>query len=654
MSTRYRTTYHGILLGLLLHVIMAQAVNAQRSLSERLDYFRSLGERTELELEEIRTPIVSYQALMDSITQRILTEQCSYIVYPAELGNAFTFVINPDANQAILRLGYLQSPSSLLPDHVEQCAYTPWLFGNELLTASKNKANADPLFRFFDAMPGPVKVTQALWYYFNKREPERILPPPTVENMYFFKGKTGDMDNMQSLLNSDKQGYIICPVWTEDVTGVLDNPDENPSIRGSGTIEFFIKEAPLSIALNITPWEEDAIGYRETDFIPFVYDTTYTQAVKNWLLSVRELRPSTIRTFFCYFDKRSKEEIATQKKKGNCSIPVFKVDGASSETERLSERLSQYNQRAFPIVPYWLQSVYEQLPAGLIRKFSRMEYLGYVVDTESGQPSQVSDWQQQECLVDMPVYSDTPVDLLVLFRNSKATNDFLRSKESQMALLNNLFTKDTGTINRNPSLRKLNGLTLYFPDFDFNTLRPRLAALLSRMARDYELWKNAILVALLNTMLFSYYSLAPFLFGQLGWCSRAFGLTGLLLAFASLSGSLLNQRLLTTGLTPEQLVRYACALAALSGLVAWCLQHSAWILIPVFGVVIAYGIAIPNVLSQALRHYREQAGAAGALFGLSYYLLLGMMLGFAGMVQQLGLVLSVCALLAWLCSLGRR
>ena len=168
MSTRYRTTYHGILLGLLLHVIMAQAVNAQRSLSERLDYFRSLGERNELELEEIRTPIVSYQTLMDSITQRILTEQCGYIVYPAELGNAFTFVTNPDATQAISRLGYLQSPSSLLPDHVEQCAYTPWLFGNELLTASKNKANADPLCRFFDEKLGPVKVTQALWYYFNR------------------------------------------------------------------------------------------------------------------------------------------------------------------------------------------------------------------------------------------------------------------------------------------------------------------------------------------------------------------------------------------------------------------------------------------------------------------------------------------------------
>lgn len=159
-----------------------------------------------------------------------------------------------------------------------------------------------------------------------------------------------------------------------------------------------------------------------------------------------------------------------------------------------------------------------------------------------------------------------------------------------------------------------------------------------------------MLVALLNTMLFSYYSLAPFLFGQLGWSDRPFGWTGGLLALASLSGSLLNRKLLTSSLLPEQLVRHACALALLSGVAAWWLQHSAWILVPVAGVVVAYGIAIPNVLSQALRHYREQAGA---LFGLSYYLLLGIMLGLAGMVQQLGVVLTVCALTAWLYSLSR-
>lgn len=184
-----------------------------------------------------------------------------------------------------------------------------------------------------------------------------------------------------------------------------------------------------------------------------------------------------------------------------------------------------------------------------------------------------------------------------------------------------------------------------------NTSGSRFRGLIYRMAGDGRLWRHAMLVALLNTMLFSYYSLAPFLFGQLGWSPRAFGWTGILLAFASLSGSLWNRKLLSLGLSSERLVKYACALALLSGVTAWGLQQSAWILVPVAGVVVAYGIAIPNVLSQALSHYREQAGAAGALFGLVYYLLLGMMLGLAGIVQQLGLVLTACAVTAWLCSL---
>ena len=187
-----------------------------------------------------------------------------------------------------------------------------------------------------------------------------------------------------------------------------------------------------------------------------------------------------------------------------------------------------------------------------------------------------------------------------------------------------------------------------------NTSGSRFRGLIYRMAGDGRLWLHAMLVALLNTMLFSYYSLAPFLFGQLGWTPRAFGWTGILLAFASLSGSLWNRKLLSLGLSSERLVKYACALALLSGVTAWGLQQSAWILVPVAGVVVAYGIAIPNVLSQALSHYREQAGAAGALFGLVYYLLLGMMLGLAGIVQQLGLVLTACAVTAWLCSLSRR
>ena len=76
-------------------------------------------------------------------------------------------------------------------------------------------------------------------------------------------------------------------------------------------------------------------------------------------------------------------------------------------------------------------------------------------------------------------------------------------------------------------------------------------------------------------------------------------------------------------------------------------------LLPMMGVVIAFGLAIPNVLSQALLAYREVAGSAGALFGLGYYLLLSLGLAVAAGLQDLGLLLSGCGLLALICS-GRR
>lgn len=181
------------------------------------------------------------------------------------------------------------------------------------------------------------------------------------------------------------------------------------------------------------------------------------------------------------------------------------------------------------------------------------------------------------------------------------------------------------------------------------TVPPIMSKLVGRMLRDAQLWRDSILVALFNTMLFSYYSLAPFLFERLGWSPTQFGWSGAVLAVASLAGSLLNYRLLRRGWLPMRLVRLACMLALLFSLVAWQLGTTAWILLPMAGVVVAFGIAIPNVLSQALCHYREQAGSAGALFGFHYYLLLSCMLALAGVAQNLGLVLGICAATAVLC-----
>ena len=185
------------------------------------------------------------------------------------------------------------------------------------------------------------------------------------------------------------------------------------------------------------------------------------------------------------------------------------------------------------------------------------------------------------------------------------------------------------------------------------TLRVALWPLACRMMKDGGLWRSALLVALFNTMLFGYYSLAPFLFAGLGLSTGEFGYSGVLLALATLLGSLLNRRLLGAGWSPASLVRLAASLALVAGLLVWASQDSLWFLLPMMGVVVAFGIAIPNVLSQALLAYREVAGSAGALFGLAYYLLLGLGLAVAAGLQDLGLLITGCGLLALWCSRRR-
>jgi Bcr/CflA subfamily drug resistance transporter len=182
-----------------------------------------------------------------------------------------------------------------------------------------------------------------------------------------------------------------------------------------------------------------------------------------------------------------------------------------------------------------------------------------------------------------------------------------------------------------------------------STIQRSFFSLAGVMLKDVALCRNVILIAVLNTMIFSYYSLGPFLFENLGWDSRQFGLTGFCLAAASLLGSLLNRRLLGAGLSPVTLVYLACALAAVASPAAWLLRDSAWILVAVFCIVISYGIAIPNILSRALAVYSEQSGSAGALFGLAHYLLLALMLGFAALIRDLALVYCLCAGLVLLC-----
>lgn len=186
-----------------------------------------------------------------------------------------------------------------------------------------------------------------------------------------------------------------------------------------------------------------------------------------------------------------------------------------------------------------------------------------------------------------------------------------------------------------------------------HTQKIAIGELAIKMLTDSEIIMSSLLVAAFNLMWFSYFSLAPFMFEAQGLSTLAFGSSGLLLGFGAFLGSYVNKIMLGRGHSSARQVRLASAIALVGGLGIWLIQstfielNNVYFLAPMLLIVVAYGIAIPNILSSALANYRIYSGSAGALFGLFYYILLGLGLGGAGIVHHLGIVITLSALLCF-------
>ncbi|MDO6705102.1 MFS transporter [Photobacterium sp. 1_MG-2023] len=171
-----------------------------------------------------------------------------------------------------------------------------------------------------------------------------------------------------------------------------------------------------------------------------------------------------------------------------------------------------------------------------------------------------------------------------------------------------------------------------------------LRSLSIQMLKDGHIWQSACLIALYNVALFAYYQLGGFHFAALGFTPAQFGYSGLVLGLGSLLGSSCNPYLLSKGIAQHHLLKGASLLCVTGATGVYLLLNSVAFLAPLVLIVMAFGIAIPNVLGMALRDYSAYAGSAGALFGLLYYLLIGCGLSLAGSLQHLGVVLIVCSL----------
>ncbi len=180
-----------------------------------------------------------------------------------------------------------------------------------------------------------------------------------------------------------------------------------------------------------------------------------------------------------------------------------------------------------------------------------------------------------------------------------------------------------------------------------------LVLLARRLYSDSHIWHSALLVALYNVALFSYYQLGSFTFHQLGRSVEEFGHSGLILSIGTLLGSYLNKRLLERDISQHKLLWLANGFLLFGALGVYLLISTIWLLIPMLLVVMAFGIAMPNVISSALQQYQDNLSSAGALFGLLYYLIIGSGLMLAGIVQDLGLVLPGVAILISLVMLSQ-
>lgn len=159
--------------------------------------------------------------------------------------------------------------------------------------------------------------------------------------------------------------------------------------------------------------------------------------------------------------------------------------------------------------------------------------------------------------------------------------------------------------------------------------RAATLAIFRRVLADRPLQTRALLVAVLNVLVFSFYAAGPFMVGDLP--GLGFGWIGLAIAIAGSLGALLNRRLPRTWNSARR-VRLGIALAA-AGATAQTLLAAVgyaeglyWAL-PALPIFIGFGVAIPNLLGPALHAYDDCRGRAGALFGLAYYLLIGLGLG---------------------------
>lgn len=168
---------------------------------------------------------------------------------------------------------------------------------------------------------------------------------------------------------------------------------------------------------------------------------------------------------------------------------------------------------------------------------------------------------------------------------------------------------------------------LRLPETRITTERPKinLWQLIIRLLTDQRVWAYSLVIAGINGILFSYYAEAPFIFIDYFKLSPIqYGALGLVIAFASLAGAMLVNRLVLR-YTAVAVAKSGLVLALIcsGGLLVASLQTSfVGMLVGIFGVFLGLNITLPMALNLALIGYEDVMGSASGMFSFGYYLLI--------------------------------
>lgn len=153
-----------------------------------------------------------------------------------------------------------------------------------------------------------------------------------------------------------------------------------------------------------------------------------------------------------------------------------------------------------------------------------------------------------------------------------------------------------------------------------------------KIINDKTFWIYGGLIGILNGIIFSYYGEAPFIFMEYFKFSMIqYGCLGCIVAFASFFGARYCKRL--SSFQTNQQILYKGSLIFLLGIILYILSvlflsshlilTITFLLISIFIIFFGLSCMLPVCLSNALINHTDHLGISGAILGLYYYSIVG-------------------------------